>query len=96
MVVDAPRRRVYSLRPMPFSIQAEPGTGVVIGTGSGDLTLEDAKAGAETLWGNPEWRGKPVIWDLRAATMKSALRKFASSPSSFSVVRPTRRRASRS
>ena len=48
---------------MPFTLRME--AGVVIGTCSGALGLDDAKAGARIFWENAEWRGKPVVWDFR-------------------------------
>ena len=50
---------------MPFSMRLE--DGVVVGTCSGTLVVEDAKAGATAVWSNPDWRGKPVVWDFRSA-----------------------------
>lgn len=52
---------------MPFSLKLEPGSGVVIGTCSGQLSVTDARKGAVTFWANPEWVGRPVVWDFRAA-----------------------------
>ena len=52
---------------MPFSVQLE--DGVVVGTCSGALMVEDAKAGATAVWNNPDWRGKPIVWDLRSAQL---------------------------
>jgi hypothetical protein len=43
--------------------------GVVIGTGSGPLGLDEAKAGARIVWNNPEWIGKPLVWDFRDAEL---------------------------
>jgi hypothetical protein len=53
---------------MPFSMRLE--DGAVVGTCSGDLGLEDARAGARAVWDNLEWRGLPVVWDLRSAQLK--------------------------
>ena len=55
---------------MPLSLEIESGTGVVIGTVTGTMSLEDTKQAAETIWANPEWRGKAVLWDLRGATVQ--------------------------
>ena len=52
---------------MPFSLRLE--GGVVIGTCSGTLVVEDAKTGAMAFWNNPDWRGKPVVWDFRNAEL---------------------------
>jgi len=50
---------------MPLSVQLE--GGIVVGTCSGTLVLEDAKAGALAVWSNPDFRGKPIVWDFRSA-----------------------------
>ena len=52
---------------MPFSLQLEPGSGVVVGTCSGMLNASDARKGATAFWANPDWSGRPVVWDFRAA-----------------------------
>jgi formylmethanofuran dehydrogenase subunit E-like metal-binding protein len=31
--------------------------------------VEDAKAGAMAVWDNPDFRGKPVVWDFRLAQL---------------------------
>lgn len=54
---------------MPFTIRMEQESGVVIGTGTDNLGLVDAKDAAAALWGNPDWVGKPVLWDFRAARL---------------------------
>jgi hypothetical protein len=54
--------------------------GVVIGSCTGSLSLEDAKAGAMAYWQNPGWRGKPVVWDFRFARLDvdaAAVRQIA-------------------
>ncbi len=55
---------------MPFSLRFD--TGIVIGSCSGVLDANEAKAGATAFWENPDWRGIPVVWDLRAAELKVA------------------------
>jgi len=57
---------------MPFSLRLEPETGIVIATCSGDLGLNDAKAGAVAFWENPECSGRPIVWDFRSAHLKVA------------------------
>jgi len=52
---------------MPFLLRLEPGSGVVVGTCTGPLNLADARKGAMTFWSNPEWSGRPVVWDFRNA-----------------------------
>ena len=52
---------------MPFSLQLEPASGVVVGTCTGMLNASDARKGATTFWANPDWSGRPVVWDFRAA-----------------------------
>jgi hypothetical protein len=52
---------------MPFSVRFEPETDLVVATCSGTVTLNDARLGATVVWDNPEWSGKPVVWDLRSA-----------------------------
>jgi hypothetical protein len=54
---------------MPVVVRFEPRAEVVIGEGSGALSIEEAKEGASRIWGNPEWLGKPIIWDLRSAQL---------------------------
>ena len=54
---------------MPFSMRFEPEAGLVIGTCSGLLKANDAREGAAAVWEKPEWSGKPVLWDLRAAEL---------------------------
>ena len=54
---------------MPFSMRIEPDAGIVIGTCSGTLGLDDAREGAMAVWGNPEWSDKPVVWDFRSASL---------------------------
>jgi hypothetical protein len=54
---------------MPFSLSFDPENGLVIATCSGTLGVNDAREGAEALWSNPEWSGKPVVWDLRTAQL---------------------------
>jgi len=54
---------------MPFSMRIEPDAGIVIGTCSGALGLDDAREGAMAVWGNPNWSGKPVVWDFRSAIL---------------------------
>lgn len=51
----------------PFSIRME--AGVVLGVCSGPLGLNEAKEGAEAVWANPAWIGKPVVWDFRSAQL---------------------------
>ena len=65
---------------MPFSLRAEPETGIVIAICSGDLGLSDAKKGAAAYWENPEWGGRPIVWDFRSARLDvtaSEVREFA-------------------
>ena len=50
---------------MPFTMRME--AGIVIGTCSGALGIDDARAGASAVWDNPDWRGKSVVWDFRSA-----------------------------
>lgn len=52
---------------MPFSLQQDSGSGVVVGTCTGMLNAADARKGAATFWANPAWSGSPVVWDFRAA-----------------------------
>ena len=52
---------------MPFSVRLE--DGIVVGTCSGKLVVEDAKAGAMAVWNDPDFRGKPVVWDFRLAQL---------------------------
>jgi len=53
---------------MPFSVRLE--DGIVVGTCSGKLVVEDAKAGAMAVWNDPDFRGKPVVWDFRLAQLE--------------------------
>jgi hypothetical protein len=52
---------------VPFSLRLDRETGVLIGTCSGALGLDDAKAGALAVWENPDWQGRAVVWDMREA-----------------------------
>ncbi len=54
---------------MPFSLRVEPETGIVIATCTGALALADAKKGAAAFWENPEWGGRPIVWDFRSARL---------------------------
>jgi hypothetical protein len=52
---------------MAVSLRAE--AGIVIGTCSGTFELDAAKEGAQRFWERAEWRGKPIVWDLRSAEL---------------------------
>jgi len=54
---------------MPFSIRLEPDTEILIATCAGSLKLSDAEQGVRAVWENPEWRGKPILWDFREARL---------------------------
>lgn len=54
---------------MPHSLRIDPDSGIAIGTCSGTLRLEDAKAGAAAVWSSPEWNGHAVVWDMREARL---------------------------
>jgi hypothetical protein len=54
---------------MPFSLQLEPDSGIVIATCTGVFELSDAKEGAQAVWGNPQWSGRPIVWDFRSARL---------------------------
>jgi hypothetical protein len=54
---------------IPFSLQVEPHSGIIIATCSGSLGLEDAKEGAQAIWKQPEFNGQPVVWDFRSARL---------------------------
>jgi hypothetical protein len=54
---------------MPFSVRFEPETDLVVATCSGIVKMDDATLGAVVVWDNPEWSGKPVLWDLRSAQL---------------------------
>lgn len=64
--------------------------GIVLATCSGALGLEDAHKGAQAVWDNPEWNGKPIVWDFRSAYCISVHRRFAEWPSSSLNVNPRR------
>lgn len=57
---------------MPYSIHVEADTGVAIGTCTGVLGLDDAKAAAQELWQNPAWKRRAVVWDFRNARLGTA------------------------
>jgi hypothetical protein len=57
---------------MPFSVHVEPDSGLAIGTCTGVLRLDDAKAGATSLWSNPSWKGLAVVWDFRHAHLDTS------------------------
>jgi hypothetical protein len=54
---------------MPYTILIEPETRIAIATCTGELSLDDAKKGAVALWENPDWGGRVVVWDFRAAQL---------------------------
>jgi hypothetical protein len=54
---------------MPFSMQMDAEAGIVIVTCSGELGLSDAKEGAQTVWGKPEWSGRSIVFDFRSAQL---------------------------
>lgn len=54
---------------MELSIELDLESGLIIATGTGVLGLNDAKTGAREMWSNPEWSGRPVVWDLRNARL---------------------------
>ena len=63
---------------MPCTFRME--NGIVIGTCNDILGLDDAKHSATAVWGNPDWVGKPLLWDFRAARFDvrpSEVREFA-------------------
>jgi len=64
---SAPPERSALEGRMPFSLQLEPGSGVVVGTCTGPLNAADARKGALAFWEKPEWNGRPVVWDFREA-----------------------------
>ena len=55
---------------MAFVLNLDPKTGIVIGTCSGTLGLEDSKQGATAFRESPEYNGRPVVWDLRLARLE--------------------------
>lgn len=54
---------------MPCSMRFEAEENLVIATCSGSLGMKDAREGAAAVWENPEWRGKPIVWDFRQAEL---------------------------
>ena len=54
---------------MPFSIFFESQADLVVATCSGTVQMNDATLGAVVMWDNPEWSGKPIVWDLRSARL---------------------------
>ena len=63
------RFRYHDEKSMPFSLRLEPESGLVIATCSGPLAVHDALMGVAVFWNSPEWRGMPVVWDLRSAQL---------------------------
>lgn len=67
--------------------------GVVVGTGSGRLTLEEIREAAETVWTAFEGPRIRVLWDLRDAQFTlslddiRALAEYAKQNSPFSQLR---------
>ena len=55
---------------MPVSFEIEMETGVVLGTFVGEVSLDDARQAAATLWKTPGWPGRAAVWDLREARLK--------------------------
>lgn len=58
---------------MPVSVNLDSKSGILVGTCSGPLKLADAQAGATGVWERPEWGGKPIVWDFRAAELEFSL-----------------------
>jgi hypothetical protein len=54
---------------MPFTVHFVPEADLVVATCSGIVKMNDATLGAVVVWDNPEWSGKPVLWDLRSAQL---------------------------
>src|SRR5262249_45380174 len=44
-------------------------SGIVIGTATGAVGLAEGREGAASFWHIPEWSGRPVVWDFRAARL---------------------------
>jgi hypothetical protein len=58
---------------MPFSVILDRDSGILVGTGSGPLTLADGKAAAVDIWSRPEWQGRSIVWDFREAQIEFSL-----------------------
>lgn len=51
-----------------YSIAIDPHTASAIVIASGTLGAKDARDAAATLWSQPDWGGRSVVWDFRAAS----------------------------
>ena len=52
---------------MVIIIEKDPETGVVVGTASGPLTIEEIRRAAASVWTDVEGPRLRVLWDLRKA-----------------------------
>ncbi len=52
---------------MAISIEIEADSGLAIISCSGELTLEDARQAAVSLWSAPGWSGESAVWDFLMA-----------------------------
>jgi len=69
-------------RQMPYTLSFDAAHGVGRRLGSGTLGLHDALEAAVSVWERREWKGKPMVWDFRAARLDVTGTPSASSPSS--------------
>lgn len=53
---------------MVASLRVLPGSSSAMVTCTGSLALGDAMQAARQLWQHPDWGGRVVVWDLRAAS----------------------------
>jgi hypothetical protein len=58
---------------MPVSVNLDRDSGILIGTGSGPLTLADGKAAVLEIWSRREWNGRPIVWDFRDAQIEFSI-----------------------
>lgn len=54
---------------MELSMSLDPESGIVIGRCEGPMGVREGKEGVAKFWANPEYCGKPVLWDFRNARL---------------------------
>ena len=54
---------------MTFSVKVVPSTGLGIGVFTGRFDPEANRQALVELWNAPDWNGRGMVWDLRAAKL---------------------------
>jgi len=81
---------------MPITITVDEETGIAVGTGSGELTLDEMKAAARDLWNTSGFGRKCVLWDVRRSLFNatpSEVRELADFARTGSRLEPGARMA---